>query len=156
MLKKWQHSFLFMKSVTPRNNGPNKYKLCRCINQCIINNSLHFQRDGVHIAPTGSSLVSPTSSVLCLAPFRASKQSGSMKVNADMHHWWEGAQYQYVSEFNRRRMVGLQEAVVIPWHFDLYRTCCYDSGACMKPVDRIVFSFFFFFFFSETRRNCII
>ena len=49
---------LFMKSATSKWNGPNDSKLGRCVDQCITNNWLHFQTDGVHIGPPVTSNVS--------------------------------------------------------------------------------------------------
>ena len=100
-----------MKSATPRQNGPNDYKLGRCVDQCTTDNWLHFQTDGIHIGPTVTSLVSAAMSVLSLlSQCRVSKQSWNVKASTDMPRWHERAQYQQVNAFELGRMVRLQEA----------------------------------------------
>jgi hypothetical protein len=85
-----------------------------------------FPRDGTHISPKVTYLVSQYSQCYALlSRCRASKRSGNMKSNAGMLCQCGRAQYQHKSESKQGRMIGLQEAGLA------YRACCYDSDACM-------------------------
>ena len=85
---------------------PNESKLWKCIDKCTTNNWLCFQRDCIHICPT-MSLVLPVRSVLCLTQSVQSVQSGNMKPKEGTPHRRGRAQYQHMSGFKRRRIVGL-------------------------------------------------